>query len=123
MLYVCVLQATFTLSSDTIGNNAWEWSYGKHDEQEFTGLNIVWVETILDGIFWIAIIRVGFFQVGVFQVGVILGGNFPGGDCPGGSYPGWKLSGWELSWVRISLVGVFQVVIVRGESSRWEFSR
>ena len=59
-----------------IGNNAWEWSYGKHDEQEFTGLNIVWVGTILDGIFWIAIIRVGIFWVGIFQVGVILGGNF-----------------------------------------------
>ena len=37
--YVCVLQATSSCAR--IGNNAWEWSYGKHDEQEFTGLNIV----------------------------------------------------------------------------------
>ena len=91
-----------------IGNNAWEWSYGKHDEQEFTGLNIVWVGTILDGIFWIAIIRVGIFWVGIFQVGVILCGNFLGGNAPGGSYPGWEFS----------LVGVFRVGIVRWESSR-----
>ena len=54
-----------------IGNNAWERSYGKHDEQEFSGSNIVWIGNILGGIFWIAIIRVG-----IFQVGVILGGNF-----------------------------------------------
>ena len=92
-----------------IGNNAWEWSYGKYDEQEFTGLNIVWVGTILDRIFWIAIIRVG-----IFWVGVILGGNFPGGivrvgvildgNCPIGSYPGWEFS----------LVEVFRMGIVRG---------
>ena len=74
-----------------IENKAWEWSYGKYDEQEFTGLNIVWVGTILDGIFWIAII-----WVGIFQVGVILDGSFPGGNFPGGSYPGWGISGWEL---------------------------
>ena len=95
-----------------IGNNAWEWSYGKHDEQEFTELNIVWVGTILNRIFWIAIIRVGTFWVGIFQVGVILGRNFPGGNCPGGSYPGWEFS----------LVGVFRVGIVQGKSSGWEFS-
>ena len=70
-----------------IGNNAWEWSYGKNDEQEFTGLNIVWMGTILDGIFWIAIIRVGIFWVGIFQVRVILSGSFPGGNYPGGSFP------------------------------------
>ena len=80
-----------------IGNNAWEWSYGKHDEQEFTGLNIVWVGTILDGIFWIAIIRVGIFQVGVILGGNFLwwgfsrwelsGGNHPCGNFPGGSFP------------------------------------
>ena len=111
-----MLQATFTLSLDR--NNAWEWSYGKHDKSEFTGLNIVLVGCILDVIFWIAIIRVGIFQVGVVlggnfpgenfpdgsltwvgiflvgivRVGVILGGNFPGGNCPGGSYPGWGFS-------------------------------
>ena len=79
-------------SSSQIGNNAWEWSYGKHDEQEFTGLNFVWVGTILHGIFWITIIRVG-----IFWVGVILGGSFPGGNFLGGSYPGWEFSGWELS--------------------------
>ena len=95
-----------------IGNNAWEWSYGKHDEQEFTGLNIVWVGTILDGIFWIAIIRVGIFWVRIFQVGVILGGSFPSGNFPGGSYPGWEFSLVEVCWVGI----------VRGESSGWEFS-
>ena len=48
--------------------------------------------TILDGIFWIAIIRVR-----ISPVGVILGGN-----CQGGSYPEWEFSlvgfsGWELS--------------------------
>ena len=100
-----------------IGNNAWEWSYGKHDEQEFTGLNIAWVGTILDRIFWIAIIRVGIFwvgifQVGIFQVGIILGRSFPNGNFPGGSYPGWEFSGWEssgweLSWMRIFFVGRF----------------
>ena len=71
-----------------IGNNVWEWSYDKHDEQEFTRLNIVWVRFVLGGIFWIAIIRVG-----IIRVGVILGGNFLGGNYPGGSYPGWELSG------------------------------
>ena len=95
-----------------IGNNAWEWSYGKHDEQEFTGLNIAWVGTILDRIFWIAIIRVGIFWVGIFQVGIILGRSFPNGNFPGGSYPGcefsgWESSGWELSWMRIFFVGRF----------------
>ena len=59
---------------------------GKHDEWEFTGLNIVWVGTKLDGIFWIGIILVG-----SFWVVIILGGNFPGG-----SYPRGELSGWEL---------------------------
>ena len=90
-----MLQVTFTLYSER--NNAWEWSYGKHDEPKFTGLNIVWVGTILDRIFWITII-----WVGTFKVGVILGGNFPGG-----SYPEWEFSGWELSWVRIFLGGGF----------------
>ena len=80
-----------------VGNNAWEWSYGKHEEQKFTDLNIVWVGTILDGMFWIAIIRVG-----IFQVGVILGGSFQGG-----SYPGWKFSRWELTWVGIFFGGGF----------------
>ena len=70
-----------------IGNNAWGWSYGKHDEQEFTRLNIVWVGTILDGIFWIAIIRVGIFWAGIFQVGILLVGVILGGSFPGGSYP------------------------------------
>ena len=75
-----------------IGNNVWEWSYGKHDEQEFTGLNIVWVGTILNGIFWIAIIRVGIFWLKIFQVGVILDGSFPGWN-----FLWWGFSGWELS--------------------------
>ena len=101
-----MLQATFPLSSDR--NNAWEWSYGKHDEPEFTGLNILWVGTILDEISWIAIVRTGIFWVGIFQVGVILGGNFPGG-----SYPGWEFS----------LVEIFRVGIVRGQSSGWECSQ
>ena len=72
-----------------IGNNAWEWSYAKHDEQEFTGLNIVWVGTILGRIFWIAIIRVGIFWVGIFQVGTLQVGVILGGSFPSGSYPGW----------------------------------
>ena len=99
-LYVCVLQVTFTLYSERY--NAWEWSYGKHDEPKFTGLNIVWVGTILDRIFWITIIRVG-----TFQVRVILGGNFPGGSYPEWGFSGWELSGWELSWVGIFLGGGF----------------
>ena len=93
-------------SSSQIGNNAWEWSYGKHDEQQFTGLNIVWEGTILHGIFWITIIRVWIFWVGIFRVGVIMGGNFPGGNCPSGSFRGcefsrWELPRWELPWVEI----------------------
>ena len=59
---------------------------GKHDEWEFTGLNIVWVGTKLDGIFWIGIILMG-----SFWVVTILGGNLSGG-----SYPRGELSGWEL---------------------------
>ena len=56
---------------------------GKHDEWEFTRLNIAWVGTALDAIFWIGIIRVGIFRMGIVRVEVILGGN-----CPGESYPG-----------------------------------
>ena len=53
--------------------------------------------TILDGIFWIAIIRVRISPAGIVRVGVILGEN-----CQGGSYPEWEFSlvgfpGWELS--------------------------
>ena len=105
-----------------IGNNAWEWSYGKHDEQEFTGLNIVWVGTILDGIFWIAIIRVGILQVEIFLVEVILGGSFPDGNFPGGIVRvGGILVGSFLWW------GVFRVETFRRSLSgygfsRWEFS-
>ena len=110
-LYVCVLQATFTLSSER--SNAWKWSYDKHYEPEFTLLNIVWVGNILDGFFWITIIRVG-----IFQVGVILGGNFPGG-----SYPGWEFSRWELSWPGIFRVGVILAGNCPGWSyPGWEFS-
>ena len=67
-----------------------------------TGLNIVWMGTILDGTFWIAKIQVGIFWVGIFQVGVILGGN-----CLSGSHPGWELPGLELSWVEICSGGGF----------------
>ena len=70
-----MLQATFTVSSDS-----------KHDEKEFTGLNIAWVGTILDGIFW----------------------NFLGG-----SYPGWEFSRWECSRWELSSMGIFRVGIVR----------
>ena len=70
---------------------------GKHDEWKFTRLNIVWVETIFDGIFYNQII-----WVHIFRVVIILGGN-----CPVGSY-----SGWEFSWVGIFLVGIV----------RWKFS-
>ena len=62
----------------TRGNNL----NSKHDEWEFTRLNIVWFGTVLDRIFWIGIIRVE-----IFRVGIIMGGNFTGGNCPGGSYP------------------------------------
>ena len=67
----------------TRGNNL----SGKHDEWEFTRLNIVSVGTVLDRIFWIGIIRLG-----IFGVIIILGGNFSGENFPGGSYPGWKFS-------------------------------
>ena len=93
-----MLQVTFTLYSER--NNAWEWSYGKHDEPKFTGLNIVWVGTILDGILWITIIRVGIFQVKVilgenflrwgFSGWELSGGNHPGGNFQGGSFPSTK---------------------------------
>ena len=55
----------------------------KHDEFEFTGLNIVRVRTILDGFSWIGIIRVGILWVVIIQ-----GGNILVGNCPGGSYLG-----------------------------------
>ena len=50
---------------------------------------------------------VGVVCVGIFRVEIFLGGN-----CPGGTYPGWEFS----------LVEVFQVGIVRWESSGWQFS-
>ena len=80
---------------------------GEHDQWKFSGLNIVWVGTILDWIFWIGVTRVG-----IFWVVIILGENFPGGNWPGRSYPGcessgWEFSGWELSWVGIFLGGNF----------------
>ena len=91
---------------------SWEMKRGndlnvRHDEWKLSGLNIVWVGTILDWIFWIWVIRVG-----IFWVVIILGENFPGGKCPGGSCPrwefsGWELCGWELSWVIIFLGGNF----------------
>ena len=78
--YVCVLQATS--SCPRIGNNAWEWSYGKHDEQEFTGLNIV-----LNGNY----IRRNFLDCN--DPGCdFLGGKFPGGNFSGGNYPVWEFS-------------------------------
>ena len=83
--------------------------------------------TILDGIFWIAIIQVGIFwvgifQMGIFQVGVILSGNFSDE-----SYPGWELSRWELSWVRNFISGGFPGGncpgrIIQVTISGWEFS-
>ena len=71
---------------------------GKHDEWEFTGLNIVWVGTILDGISWIGFFLVvivlgGNFRVRIVPAGVILSGKFPHGNCPDGSYPGWEFFG------------------------------
>ena len=53
-----------------------------HDEWEYTRLNIAWVETTLDGIFWIGII-----WVGIFLVVIILAEN-----CLGGSYTRWEFS-------------------------------
>ena len=118
----------------THGNNV----NGKHDEWEFIRLNIVWVGTVLDRIFWIRLI-----WVEIFQMGISLGENFLGGNCLSGGYPGWELFGWELSWVRIvqvgvivggnflggsyprwefSLMGDFRLGIVWWESSRWQFS-
>ena len=86
---------------------------GKHDEWEFTGLNIVWVGTILDGISWI----------GFFLVAIVLGGNFPCENCPSQSYPEWEISAWELSGWELSWVGLFRMEIVRVGIVRWEISR
>ena len=84
----------------------------KHDDSEFTRLNIVWVGNISDGIFWIGIMWVGIFWMEIFEVGVvlvrvILGGNFPslgfsgwelsGGNHPGGSFP----STFKLTYITI----------------------
>ena len=101
-LYVCVHQVTFTSSSvekwrvEMIIN-------GKQEEWKFSELNIVWVGTILDWIFWIGVIRVGnlwvgIFRMGIVRVGVILGGNFPGGN-------------WPVGIIRVAIfrVGVFLV--------------
>ena len=41
------------------------------------------MRTILDGLSWIGINRLG-----NSWLVIILGGNFPGGNCPGGSFPG-----------------------------------
>ena len=71
---------------------------GKHDEWEFTGLNIVWVITILDGLSWI-----GINWLGISWLVIILGGNFPGGNSPGGSFPGGNY------WVGIIRVTIFRV--------------
>ena len=60
----------------------------KHDEWQFTRLNIVWVGTVLYGIFWIDII-----QMGIFWVVIILVWNFLGGNSLGRSYAGWEFSG------------------------------
>ena len=85
-MFVCSSYFYFVVSWEmTRGNNL----NSKHDEWEFTRLNIVWVGTVLDEIFWI-----GITWVGIFWVVIILVGNFPGGNCPSGSYPGWEFSGW-----------------------------
>ena len=81
-----------------------------------TGLNIVWMGTILDGTFWIAKIQVGIFWVGIFQVGVILGGNCLSGSHPGWEFFGWELPGLELSWVEICSGGGFSGGNFLGES-------
>ena len=54
-------------------------------------LYIVWVGTILDGIFWI----------GLIWVAIILGGNFTGGNYPewelfGGNHPSGNFLGWRF---------------------------
>ena len=123
-MFVCF---KLLLPCPQIGNNVWEWSYGKHDA------GIYWVEYCFGGNY----IRRSFLDCNN------PGGNFLGGNFPGGSYRGWEFSRWELSWVGIvrvgvilggncqagsypgcefSLVVVFRVGIVRGESSGWEFS-
>ena len=106
-LYVCVHKATFTSSS--VG----KWHVGMILMANMMGGNLaVWILfeycTILNGIFWIGVIRVGLFWVGIFRVGIILGENFPGENCPG----------WELSWV-----GIFRVGVILGRNfPGWEFS-
>ena len=91
---------------------------GKHDEWKFGGLNIVWVETILDCSFWIGVIREG-----IFWVVIMLGGNFPGGNCLGGVILGGNCPGGSYLWWEFSKVGIFRVETVRWESSGWQFSR
>ena len=76
-MFVCSIYFNLVVSWEmTRGNNL----NGKHDEWEFTRLNIVWVGTVLDEIFWIGIIRVG-----ISWMVIILGRNFSGWNCPGGS--------------------------------------
>ena len=89
-----------------LNNSKSQRANGKHDEWEFTRLNIVLVGTALD-----RIVSIGIIWVRIFWVGIIMGGNFTGGSCPRGIYPWWgssrrEYSGWELSWVEIVLVGV-----------------
>ena len=76
-MFVCSSYFYLVVSWEmTRGNNI----NGKHDEWEFTRLNIVWVGTVLDEILWIGIIRMGFSWMVI-----ILGRNFSGWNCPGGS--------------------------------------
>ena len=101
------------LPSPQIVNNAWEWSYGKHDELEFTRLKYC-----LGGNY----IRPDFLDCNNPAE------NFPGENCAGESYPGWEFSSWELSWVGIFRVGSAWMGVFLGGNCPggsfpwWEFS-
>ena len=63
---------------------------------------IFWIALIRVGIFWVRIFQVEIFQVGILEKGVILDGSFPGGNFQvgvilGGNFLQWGFSGWELS--------------------------
>ena len=92
-----------------MGNNAWEWSYGKHDDQDYNR-----IEYCLGGNY----IGQNFLDCNN-PGGDFLVGNFPGGSYPGWEFSGWELSGWELSWVGVILGGNF----LCWEFSGWELSR
>ena len=102
------------LPSPQIVNNAWEWSYGKHDELEFTRLKYCLGGNYIRPDFLDCNNPAGNFPGGIVQVRVILDGNFPVGSYPGWGFFGWEVPGWEFSWV-----GIVQVEVFLGGNFLW----